>query len=86
MCTIICECADQNVGILFHGSLDLISNGIFRALEIFAHVASVVHEGEEVVVDTDQLEVLAFHIRHLHVVGGRADVFQLFTFIRWFNT
>ena len=73
----------QNVRILVDGGLDLLPNGVFRALEVLTHVAGVVHEGEEVVVDPNQLEVLALHVRHLHVVGGWADVFQLFTFIKW---
>ena len=76
----------QNVRILVDGGLDLLPNGVFRALEVLTHVAGVVHEGEEVVVDPNQLEVLALHVRHLHVVGGWADVFQLFTFIKWVKT
>ena len=42
------------------------------------HISRVIHEGEEVIIDPNQLVVLALHIRHLHVVGGRADVLKLF--------
>ena len=42
------------------------------------HISRVIHEGEEVIIDPNQLVVLALHIRHLHVVGGRANVLQLF--------
>ena len=60
------------------------SNSLIKNL--LPHISSVIHEGEEVIVDSNQLEVLALHIWHLHVVGGRADVFQLFTFIKWYRT
>ena len=52
------------------------SNSLIKNL--LPHISSVIHEGKEVIVDPNQLVVLALHIRHLHVVGGRADVLQLF--------
>ena len=68
----------QNVNFICNGFFDLITNGVFRALEVVPRVAGVVHEGEEPVLHPDQHEVLAHHIRHLHVVRGGADVLQLF--------
>ena len=68
----------QNVNFICNGFFDLITNGVFWALEVIPGFAGVVHEGEEAVLHPDQHVVLAHHIRHLHVVRGGADVLQLF--------
>ena len=67
----------QNISFLLDGGLDFITNSVLRALEVIPGVAVVVHEGEEVVVHPDELEVLALHIGHFHVVCGGADVLKL---------
>ena len=68
----------QNVNFICNGFFDLITNGVFWALEVIPGFAGVVHEGEEAVLHPDQHVVLAHHIGHLHVVRGGADVLQLF--------
>ena len=70
--------AYQNVNFICNGFFDLITNGVFWTLEVIPRFAGVVHEGEEAIVHSDQHEVLAHHIRHLHVVRGWTDVLQLF--------
>ena len=67
----------QNINFLLDGILDLITDSVLGALEVIPGVTVVVHEGEEVVVEADQLEVLALHIGHFHVVCGGADVLKL---------
>ena len=64
----------QNVNFICNGFSDLITNGVFGALEVVPGVPGVIHEGEEVVLHPNQHVVLAHHIRHLHVVRGGADV------------
>jgi len=67
----------QNIHILLDGVPDLVADGVLGALQVVPGLAGVVHQGEELVVEPDQLEVLALHVGHLHVVGGGADVLQL---------
>ena len=67
----------QNISFLIDGIPDLLAHSVLRALEVIPGVAVVVHEGEEVVVHPDELEVLALHVGHFHVVCGGADVLKL---------
>ena len=78
--------AYQNVNFICNGFFDLITNGVFWTLEVIPRFAGVVHEGEEAIVHPDQHEVLAHHIRHLHVVCGGADVLQLLPWKTNFST
>jgi len=71
------ETSDQNISFLIDGIPDLLAHSVLRALEVIPGVAVVVHEGEEVVVHPDELEVLALHVGHFHVVCGGADVLKL---------
>ena len=70
----------QNISFLLNGGLDFITNGILGALEVIPGVAVVVHQGEEVVIQPDQLEVLALHIGNFHVVCGGTDILKLLTY------
>ena len=67
----------QNVNFVCYGFSDLITNRVFWTLEVVPGVPGVVHEGEEVILHPDQLEVLALHVRHLHVVGRGTDILKL---------
>ena len=67
----------QNISFLIDGIPDLLAHSVLGALEVIPGVAVVVHEGEEVVVHPDELEVLALHVGHFHVVCGGADVLKL---------
>ena len=69
----------QNISFLLDGALDLITDSVLGALEVVPGVTVVVHEGEEVVVQPDQLEVLALHIGNFHVVCGGTDILKLLT-------
>jgi hypothetical protein len=71
------ETSDQNISFLIDGIPDLLAHSVLGALEVIPGVAVVVHEGEEVVVHPDELEVLALHVGHFHVVCGGADVLKL---------
>ena len=73
----ISERTHQNISFLLDGALDLITDSVLGALEVIPGVAVVVHEGEEVVVEADQLEVLALHIGDFHVVCGGTDILKL---------
>lgn len=46
-------------------------------LQVISGVAGVIHQGQEAVVNVEQLEVPTFDVRHLHVVGGWANIFEL---------
>ena len=67
----------QNINFLLDGILDLITDSVLGALEVIPGVTVVVHEGEEVVIQPDQLEVLALHIGNFHVVCGGTDILKL---------
>ena len=67
----------QNISFLIDGIPDLLAHGVLGALEVIPGVAVVVHEGEEVVVHPDELEVLALHIGNFHVVCGGTDILKL---------
>ena len=69
----------QNISFLLDGALDLITDSVLGALEVVPGVTVVVHEGEEVVIQPDQLEVLALHIGNFHVVCGGTDILKLLT-------
>ena len=71
------ESTHQNISFLLDGALDLITDSVLGALEVIPGVTVVVHEGEEVVVEADQLEVLALHIGDFHVVCGGTDILKL---------
>jgi len=71
------ETSDQNISFLLDGGLDFITDSILGALEVIPGVTVVVHEGEEVVIEADQLEVLALHIGDFHVVCGGTDILKL---------
>ena len=74
------ETSDQNISFLLDGGLDFITNSVLRALEVIPGVTVVVHEGEEVIVHPDQLEVLALHIGDFHVVCGGTDILKLLAY------
>ena len=74
------ESTHQNISFLLDGALDLITDSVLGALEVIPGVAVVVHEGEEVVVEADQLEVLALHIGDFHVVCGGTDILKLLAY------
>ena len=76
----------QNINFLLDGILDLITDSVLGALEVIPGVTVVVHEGEEVVVHPDELEVLALHVGHFHIVCGGADVLQLLPWKTNFST
>ena len=74
------ETTHQNISFLLDGALDLITDSVLGALEVIPGVAVVVHEGEEVVVEADQLEILALHIGDFHVVCGGTDILKLLAY------
>ena len=67
----------QNISFLLNGGLDFITDSVLGALEVIPGVTVVVHEGEEVVIQPNQLEVLALHIGDFHVVCGGTDILKL---------
>jgi len=71
------EASDQNISFLLNGGLDFITDSVLGALEVIPGVTVVVHEGEEVVIQPNQLEVLALHIGNFHVVCGGTDILKL---------
>ena len=70
----------QNISFLLNGGLDFITDSVLGALEVIPGVAVVVHEGEEVVIQPNQLEVLALHIGDFHVVCGGTDILKLLAY------
>merc|ERR1719495_1409647 len=62
--------------VFLNSAFNLLPYCILWAFQILPHLASIVHEGQEVVIDSDQLIVFALHIWHLHVVSGGADILQ----------
>ena len=51
----------------------LILGGTFQ---IISGVAGVVHQGEEVIIHSNQLVVFALDIRHFHVVSRGTDILK----------
>ena len=74
------ETTHQNINFLLDGVLDFFTDSVLGALEVVPGVAGVVHEGEEVVFEPDQLEVLALHIGDFHVVCGGTDILKLLAY------
>jgi len=72
---------NDNIGILLLSGeqlLNLISNLSIRDLDIVLGLAIIRHQGKETVIrNIEQLVFLAGNVRHIHVVGGWAEFFEL---------
>ena len=71
------EAGHEQVGLGLDGVLDLLAHVGVGALKVLPGLAGVVHQGEEVVLQPDQLEVLAGDVGHLHVVSGGGELLKL---------
>jgi hypothetical protein len=73
---------DNDVGVLLFGAeklLNLFANLAFGHLDIILGGTIVGHEGQETIVsDVEQLVFTTDDVGDVHVVGGWAEIFQLF--------
>jgi len=58
-------------------SFNFLANLSFRNLDVRAQVTLLVHNGEEPVINVDELQVAASDVGDVHVVGRGTDVLQL---------
>lgn len=68
---------DNQVLALVEVGLDLVTNLALRHLDIVLGVTVSGHQGQETVVDVQQLVVLSGDVWHLHVVGRWRQILQL---------
>jgi len=72
---------DNDVGVLavlVEHLVDLVTNLAIGDLDVVLGGAVVGHEGEETVVsNVEELVLATGDVRNVHVVGGRAEIFQL---------
>ena len=62
--------------------MELLVEGLLRAvhklrLKVVGKQKSVIHQREDVILYPNQLEVLALHVGHFHVMGGRGELLKL---------
>ena len=68
----------QDIKFVIDGISDFFSDIIIisRTLQIISCIAGVVHQGEKIIIHSNQLVIFALDIRHFHIVGGGADILK----------
>lgn len=69
--------SDEKVLALVEFGLELVTELVLWELDVVLGVTIVGHQGEETVVDVDELVFRTGHVRHVHVVGGWGEVLVL---------